>query len=119
MSLSNFSLAVNSSRKVAGQWRQRTDWVPCTAFYENIVEKVSSADAKGKLCYIEGHMRVDESGQGAERKVYVKVVVDKLQVLDAHGIIPQPVREHGIAREGETVEVEGAEPVREDDETPF
>jgi single-strand DNA-binding protein len=110
--VASFSLAVNSARRLkTGEWTQRTDWIRCSLFYPNLIEKVARSEVKGKQCYVEGRFQVDEQ-QGAERKTFYNVIVEKLVMLESGSSRSAAPAEPGAD------DVEG-DPVDGDDDIPF
>jgi len=82
-------LAVNQSWKVGNEWKQKTSWIPLTAFYPNIYEKFHENALKGALVYVEGRIQADSAKQqDGTYKEFWSVVVNRFNVIGVDKAAP-------------------------------
>ncbi len=100
-------LAVNQSWKVGNEWKQKTSWIPLSAFYPNIFEKFRDNALKGALVYVEGRIQADSTKQDdGSYKEFWSVVVNRFNVVGVEKAAPSTEYagatesyEHGTERE--------------------
>lgn len=82
-------LAVNQSWKVGNEWKQKTSWIPLSAFYPNIFEKWRDNALKGALVYCEGRLQADSTKQDdGSYKEFWSVVVSRFSVIGVDKAAP-------------------------------
>ena len=80
--VTHFSLAVSSRRKSAEGEKEFTEWVNIEA-WGRLGEVCQQYLHKGRLVFIEGHLKTDKyDDKSGETKYYTKVVAVSMQMLD-------------------------------------
>jgi len=104
------------------EWRSRTDWVRCTTFFPNVIERVTADDVKGRLCFVEGRLQIDE-GQGKDRKTWWNVIVERFVMIEGKQPGEWTPAVPGPGDDSQTVPedmpAEGEPVVDDDDKVPF
>lgn len=87
-----FSIAVNSARKVDGEWQEEVSYFDCLLFGQKC-EKLQLT--KGKQVMISGSLKQSRYEKNGEKKSSVSVIVDSIVVVskgekkeDEYGDIP-------------------------------
>ncbi len=88
--LANFTVAVNGREKVGGEWRDRAEYVDCSAFgYQ--AERLAEQAAKGTKVAVYGRLRYStwETKDGQKRGK-LEVSADEVEVIAKR---PEPRKE--------------------------
>ncbi|MBN2050110.1 MAG: single-stranded DNA-binding protein [Spirochaetales bacterium] len=80
MAISNFSLAVNRSRKVGDRWEEEASFFDCTAFGKQ-AEAVNQYMTKGKQVAVQGELRQDRWEKDGQSRSKVVIIANTLQLL--------------------------------------
>jgi len=88
--VAKFGFAVNNRTKKGGEWVDEPVFLDCQAFnrgdYGKLADRVEQMMTKGKQCYLEGHIILEQwTSQAGEKRQALKIVVDSLQMLDGRG----------------------------------
>lgn len=86
-----FSLAVTHRWKLAdGEAKETTDWFNIEA-WGKLGEICQSYLTKGRLVFLEGHLRSSRYEHEGEMRSITKVVINQMQMLDRKPEEPEPV----------------------------
>ncbi len=81
-SVCTFTLAVDRRWKdKSGEVKKETDWFNIEA-WEKLAEICEKYAQKGRLVFIEGHLRTQKYESNGEMRYFTKTIIDKIQFLD-------------------------------------
>jgi len=88
--VAKFGFAVNNRTKKGGEWVDEPVFLDCQAFnrgeFGKLADRVEQMMSKGKQCYLEGHLVLEQwTSRAGEKRQALKIVVDSLQMLDGRG----------------------------------
>ena len=88
--VASFGFAVNNSKKnkSTGEWENEPVFIDCDAFNrekgQKLADLVEQYLGKGKQCYIEGRLKLDQwqDKQTGDKRSKLKLIVDQVQFLE-------------------------------------
>ena len=88
--VAHFSLAVSQRWKTAGETKEYTEWVNIEA-WGRLGEVCQEYLKKGRLVFIEGHLKTEKYEDKGETKYFTKVVALSMQMLDSSKPSDEPI----------------------------
>lgn len=109
--VAKFGFAINNRTRKDGQWIDEPVFLNVEAFNRGdngtLADRCERFLRKGSQCFIEGHLVLDQwTAQNGEKKSQIKVVMDRLELLDGRSEDGRP-GSGGMNRSGGSQKDEG------------